>query len=97
MIELKSVNFEVFGKVQGVFFRKYTQENANKLGLNGFVQNTSRGTVIGVLEGESSAIENMKSWLKNTGSPMSLIENVSFTNEKTIQKSSYNGFNIIRD
>ncbi|XP_014255958.1 acylphosphatase-1-like [Cimex lectularius] len=97
MSELKSVNFEVFGKVQGVFFRKYTCENAKKLGLNGFVQNTPRGTVIGALEGRVSAIEKMKNWLKNTGSPKSRIERVDFENEKTIQSPSYSGFNIIRE
>ena len=31
--KLISINFEVFGKVQGVFFRKYTQQEATKLKL----------------------------------------------------------------
>jgi len=35
------VSFEIFGKVQGVFFRKHTQQTASALGLRGHVQNTS--------------------------------------------------------
>ena len=39
--------YEVFGKVQGVWFRKTTQEMADKLACFGWVQNTYRGTVVG--------------------------------------------------
>jgi len=39
--------FEVFGKVQGVFFRKHTQRRAQELGLAGWVANTAAKTVVG--------------------------------------------------
>uniref|UniRef100_A0A8C0JDX5 Acylphosphatase n=1 Tax=Chelonoidis abingdonii TaxID=106734 RepID=A0A8C0JDX5_CHEAB len=48
---LISVDYEVFGKVQGVFFRKYTQAEGKKLGLVGWVQNTEDGTVQGQIQG----------------------------------------------
>ncbi|KAJ7345010.1 hypothetical protein JRQ81_000960 [Phrynocephalus forsythii] len=48
---LVSVDYEVFGKVQGVFFRKYTQAEGKKLGLVGWVQNTDDGTVQGQIQG----------------------------------------------
>ena len=41
------IRYEVFGKVQGVWFRKTTQEMADKLACFGWVQNTIRGTVVG--------------------------------------------------
>jgi len=41
------VQFEVFGKVQGVFFRKYTKEKADSLGIRGYVFNHDSGTVQG--------------------------------------------------
>ena len=41
------IRYEVFGKVQGVWFRKTTQEMADKLACFGWVQNTYRGTVVG--------------------------------------------------
>ena len=37
---LIAVDYEVFGRVQGVFFRKFTNEKANSLGLRGWVKNT---------------------------------------------------------
>ena len=37
---LIAVDYEVFGRVQGVFFRKFTNEKGNSLGLRGWVKNT---------------------------------------------------------
>ena len=34
------VCLQVFGRVQGVFFRKFTQQQATSLGLRGWVKNT---------------------------------------------------------
>ena len=48
---MNRIKYEVFGKVQGVFFRKYTKKEADKLGLSGWVMNTDNGTVVGVAEG----------------------------------------------
>ncbi len=40
-----SLDFEIFGKVQGVFFRKHTKATADKLKLVGCVENTETGVV----------------------------------------------------
>ena len=47
------------GKVQGVFYRKWTVETANKLGLHGWVKNLQDGTVEAVFSGKSAAVESM--------------------------------------
>ena len=91
---LISVEFEVFGKVQGVFFRKYTQQEAGKLKLVGWVMNTTKNTVTGRMQGKDEAIKKMKEWLKNTGSPKSKIERVEFKNEKEIAKTEFTSFEI---
>ncbi|XP_059161047.1 acylphosphatase-2-like isoform X2 [Physella acuta] len=91
---LKSVSFEVFGKVQGVFFRKHTQSEAKKLGLTGWVQNTQGGTVIGCIEGPEDKIKIMKIWLEKTGSPESHIDKCVFSNEKIVDKPSFSSFDI---
>ena len=39
-MSLIAVQYEVFGRVQGVFFRKFTNEKALSLGLRGWVKNT---------------------------------------------------------
>ncbi|KAH6601526.1 hypothetical protein BASA50_001564 [Batrachochytrium salamandrivorans] len=58
---LISASFEVFGRVQGVFFRKYTKEYADALGLVGWVRNTSTGTVVGTAQGPNESIDQLSS------------------------------------
>eukprot|EP01083_Nonionella_stella_P265689 899717_1 len=58
------LRFEVTGKVQQVFFRKCTYDQATKLKLVGWVQNTKRKTVIGEAQGTKEQIEEMKQWLE---------------------------------
>ncbi|KAM9646562.1 acylphosphatase-1 isoform 3-T4 [Trichechus inunguis] len=93
---LISVDYEIFGKVQGVFFRKYTQAEGKKLGLVGWVQNTDRGTVQGQLQGPTSKVRHMQKWLETRGSPKSHIDRASFNNEKVILKLDYSDFQIVK-
>ncbi|XP_065655690.1 acylphosphatase-1 isoform X1 [Hydra vulgaris] len=86
-----TVFFEVFGKVQNVFFRKYTQKNARILGLTGWVMNTKENTVVGVIQGNDENVNKMKQWLTNEGSPKSKIEKCVFREEIA---SSFNTFEI---
>lgn len=93
---LRSCDFEVFGKVQGVYFRKYTQLQGRKLNLVGWVQNTEHDTVEGYMEGERTNVDQMKEWLQKTGSPSSKVTKVQFKNEKSISKLTGNIFEIRR-
>ncbi|XP_033734373.1 acylphosphatase-1-like [Pecten maximus] len=93
---LLSVDFEVIGKVQGVFFRKYTQQNAAKRGLVGWVQNTERGSVVGKMQGPEKDVKDMKRWLKKTGSPKSRIERCIFKDEQEITQRGFKSFEIIK-
>ncbi|XP_062934532.1 acylphosphatase-2 isoform X3 [Cynocephalus volans] len=56
---LKSVDYEVFGKVQGVCFRMYTEDEARKIGVVGWVKNTSKGTVMGQVQGPEEKVNSM--------------------------------------
>ncbi|XP_034829432.1 acylphosphatase-2-like [Maniola hyperantus] len=94
---LKSVDFEVFGRVQGVFFRKYTKSQADKLDLKGWCRNTSRGTVEGQMQGPSDKVDSMMQWLRTTGSPSSQIDKAEFKNQKDISEYTYTSFDIKRD
>ena len=71
--KIKSVDFEIFGRVQGVFFRKYIQKEAINLNIVGWCMNTERDTVIGQIQGTEKSIKNMKEWLAKKGSPKSKI------------------------
>ncbi|XP_012148974.2 acylphosphatase-1 [Megachile rotundata] len=88
------VDFEVYGRVQGVFFRKYTQKRGEELGLKGWCMNTNNGTVVGRIEGEKAKVEQMKHWLQYTGSPQSAIDKAEFRNEKEITELSFPNFSI---
>ncbi|KAM9461582.1 acylphosphatase-2 [Clarias gariepinus] len=94
-----SVDFEVFGIVQGVFFRmsgdvtvQHTEKEAKKLGVSGWVKNTREGTVIGQVQGPPEKVSQMKHWLRNIGSPSSRIDRAEFTNERDISKLEMSGF-----
>ncbi|XP_011805970.1 PREDICTED: acylphosphatase-2 isoform X1 [Colobus angolensis palliatus] len=56
---LKSVDYEVFGRVQGVCFRMYTEDEARKIGVVGWVKNTSKGTVTGQVQGPEDKVNSM--------------------------------------
>ena len=93
---LRSCDFEIFGTVQRVFFRQHTQQQAKILNLVGWVKNTELNTVQGYMEGDKTKIDQMKHWLRTTGSPKSKITKAEFTNEKTITKLTAKTFEIIR-
>jgi acylphosphatase len=90
--KLLSCDYEIFGKVQGVFFRKFTNLEATKLKLVGWVMNTQRGTVEGTIQGKEDAVKKMKEWLSKTGSPQSKIERAEFRNERELTGLEYKDF-----
>uniref|UniRef100_G3MR87 Acylphosphatase n=2 Tax=Amblyomma TaxID=6942 RepID=G3MR87_AMBMU len=91
---VRSANFEVFGRVQGVFFRKCTKDKADSLGICGWVRNTRKGTVEGIIQGSTDKMDTMKHWLSNVGSPSSAIEKCTFTDEKNIDEAEFENFSI---
>ena len=48
--------FRVTGRVQGVFFRAWTEEQAERLRVNGWIVNCPDGSVEAHLEGEEGAV-----------------------------------------
>jgi acylphosphatase len=63
------------GKVQGVFFRNYTQETARELGLKGHVRNLPLRRVEAVFQGPREQVEKAIAWCRR-GSPSSLVSGV---------------------
>uniref|UniRef100_A0A3Q4ABU6 Acylphosphatase n=1 Tax=Mola mola TaxID=94237 RepID=A0A3Q4ABU6_MOLML len=94
--DLVSMDYEIFGRVQGVFFRKYTQAEGTKLGLVGWVQNTDAGTVQGQLQGPRIKVQEMQKWLTSSGSPKSKISKAEFKNERTVSKLEHSSFKIVK-
>lgn len=92
--KILSTDFEIFGKVQGVFFRKYTQKEATCLNLVGWCMNTEHDTVAGQLQGTEKSVKKMKEWLTKTGSPKSKILKAEFKEEKEITAMEFEYFEI---
>ncbi|HEU5483103.1 MAG TPA: acylphosphatase [Sphingomicrobium sp.] len=59
----------VTGRVQGVFFRAWTREQAAELGVNGWVRNAPDGSVEAHLEGDEAAIKALIDRLHTGPSP----------------------------
>ncbi len=53
----------VSGRVQGVFFRASTQQQAEQLSLTGYARNLADGRVEVIACGELSAVEKLEAWL----------------------------------
>ena len=74
---IKNYQIQVVGKVQGVWFRKYTFEEALKLNIMGFVKNEQNGDVYVEAEGIESDLNQLLRFLEK-GSPMSKVISVNY-------------------
>ena len=72
---LKCAKLKIFGRVQGVFFRDFTEEKAIELKLTGWVKNMPDGTVEVLIEGKDELIEQMIIWCYE-GSPNANVDDV---------------------
>ncbi|MFT4153245.1 acylphosphatase [Parafilimonas sp.] len=81
----------VKGKVQGVFFRKYTKQKATELGLKGWVKNTKEGSVEILAQGDANAVNALIEWCYQ-GSPKSSVEKVESCNAEA--DTNLTGFSV---
>lgn len=65
----------VYGKVQGVFFRKYTQDKARELGVKGNVRNCADGSVMIEACCTEAVMSQFISWCKQ-GPPKASVTKV---------------------
>jgi len=55
----RAVRVLISGRVQGVWYRGWTCDQAEALGLDGWVRNRDDGRVEAVFAGEAAAVEDM--------------------------------------
>lgn len=70
---MSAARFIVTGKVQGVFFRASTRDQAQQLGLHGHALNLPDGSVEVVAAGSAGAIDALEDWLRQ-GPPLARVE-----------------------
>jgi len=63
------------GRVQGVFFRAYTCDQARQNKVTGWVKNRNDGKVEAVFEGEKKAVEKIIDWC-HIGPPYAVVKKV---------------------
>ncbi len=83
---------KVTGRVQGVFFRAYTKEEAEKLNLTGWVKNLPTGEVEVLIEGEEEQVKALIDWFWK-GPPYAKVSQVSVSFES--YRGDFKKFSII--
>ncbi len=78
---LKRAHVFISGRVQGVFFRACTRDEARHLGLNGWVRNLADGRVEAVFEGEEQQVRQMIAWC-HAGPAYALVRKVEVIPEE---------------
>ena len=80
------------GRVQGVFFRACTQEEAHKRKLTGWVKNLYDGRVEAVFEGDEKDVQSMIEWC-HRGPPHAMVAHVSAKIEE--YRDEYSDFSVV--
>jgi acylphosphatase len=76
------VRLRISGRVQGVFFRVYTRDEARRLGLKGWVRNLPDGRVEVLAQGDSEQLRALESFCRK-GPPHARVQDVEVTEEST--------------
>lgn len=76
MSERSAVRWVVSGRVQGVYYRYFTQQAAQELGLVGWVRNLPDGSVEVQVAGEDEVLEKLRQRLL-VGPPMAQVDDVA--------------------
>ena len=84
----RAVRVRASGRVQGVFFRRYAGEQADRLGVVGWVRNEPDGSVLAHVEGDDEAVESMIAWCRE-GSPAADVERVDVDEAQPAGSSSF--------
>ncbi len=75
---IRKVKILVSGRVQGVYFRLFTQNKAKHFGINGSAKNLADGRVEIIAEAENMALEDFIKWC-NKGPITARVDHVEIT------------------
>ncbi len=80
----------ITGRVQGVFFRAWSVEQAHELGVTGWVRNCPDARVEAHVEGDEAAVEQMIERLRR-GPPDARVEDVRLWE---VEPCEFDGFEV---
>lgn len=72
---MKALRLKIYGRVQGVWFRATTKDQAQRLGASGWVRNNADGAVEAFIQGSNKAVEELLEWCRQ-GPPGAYVERV---------------------
>ncbi len=78
----------ISGRVQGVFFRQSTQQQARQLGITGHAINLLDGRVEVIACGEQQAVDQLLEWL-HKGPQMAQVEQLQFEDIQITAPASF--------
>ena len=87
----KALRLIIHGRVQGVFFRDSMRNEAQRIGVTGWVQNNNDGTVEAVVHGDPASVEDIVRWTR-LGPQQAQVERIEIEPDE----GSYSSFEIIR-
>ncbi|MDZ7642604.1 MAG: acylphosphatase [Desulfurivibrio sp.] len=70
------IRLKIEGRVQGVFFRDYTKQEADRLGLDGWVRNLPDGAVEALFAGPAEQVQAAVAWC-HKGSPQARVSKIT--------------------
>jgi acylphosphatase len=89
---MQTMQIRIKGRVQGVFYRQFTKDKAESLGINGTVQNCEDDSVEIIATGTKDQLDKLIEWCRK-GPPRAVVTEV------TIQELSlqpFKKFSIVR-
>jgi acylphosphatase len=84
----KAVTVKVTGRVQGVSFRWYAVQEAERLGVTGWVRNEPDGSVAVHVEGDDGPVDAMVDWCRR-GPSYAAVRGVAVTDAQPTGASAF--------
>ena len=89
--EKKRLQLKISGLVQGVFYRVHARDEAQRLGLKGWVRNCTDGSVEALAEGTEDLLKEFASWCEQ-GSPSARVDQVE--RSWSVAKEKFDDFSV---
>jgi acylphosphatase len=84
----KAVSVRVTGRVQGVSFRWYAVQEAERHEVTGWIRNEPDGSVAAHLEGDDAAVDAMVDWCRH-GPSYAAVRDVAVTEARPTGAASF--------
>lgn len=88
MPDTRTVRAVISGRVQGVWYRGWTVDQATALGLTGWVRNNPDGTVEALFHGPAATVDTMLANCRS-GPPLARVDDIRVTDTNDAAPQSF--------